>query len=538
MVYKGLYFSQLKTLIIIEFKIINKQNDSHSNNKELRKGLTPVKDISEIFSTNLLVFDSKTSNIGFVVPNNDENIINSVMSSYIFEGTMAKPLIFSSDKEMEEYFLNNPNALLAGIIIEPDYKSYTIRVDSSTIPEPYADQKDINSLLSNDNTTYYLTTFTPIQTAVDQTLTKILTGESTLNITTSIGKLPESSTTSEASKNSLFVIVVFFLISSLFLLPMVNVIQLIVSEKERKIKSYLMLIGMHPSSFWLSWVISNILYLFFISLIMVIALFAFRVVELYISLNILITLCLYSISVINFTLMFSTFFNNAKTAYSVADITFTLFSATYIIFKWSSQIIKIIAAIFVSPVSLGMLLEKLFSMNKEGTHGFLDIITNKDIYIPLIILAWDVVFYFVLALIFDACFSEENQSFLSFRKSRIGKNNYSKNTNTNNEHIEEYKGQERSCVEVKNIYKEYKSNGKKILALNNVSFEAYRNEIFCLLGHNGAGKSTLVNIMTGLTRPNNGTVLYDEQEFERNKTEIRQHMGKYKTGKKIIKKKQ
>jgi len=482
--------------------------------------------MGSIFSENPLVHDAKTSTIGFVVPNNDEKIVNSVMSSYIFEQTSANPLIFDSDKSMEEYFLNNPNSLLAGIVIDPDLMSYTIRVDSNTIPEPFADQKD--SLLPSDNTTNYLSTFTPIQTAVDQALTKLLTGVETVNITANIGQLPESSSDNKSAGVDYTIIntILFFLISSLFLLPMVNVIQLIVSEKESKIKSYLMILGMHPSSFWFSWLISNSLYLFFISLIMVIVLFAFRVVELFISLAILVALILYSSSVINFTLMFSTFFNNAKTAYSVADISFALFSATYILFKWSSFVVKLIASIFISPVTLGIILEKLLFLNTKGTTGLLDIVTNKDVYIPFAILAWNVVFYFILALIFDAFLSEENQSFLSINKRyRTGKNNYNKNVNSYHEHVEEYTGQERSLIEVKNIYKEFKNNGKKFLALNDVSFEAYRNEIFCLLGHNGAGKSTLVNILTGLIQPNSGTVLYDDEEFVGNKTNHRQNMG-------------
>lgn len=61
------------------------------------------------------------------------------------------------------------------------------------------------------------------------------------------------------------------------------------------------------------------------------------------------------------------------------------------------------------------------------------------------------------------------------------------------------------CVyEVRDLVKTYKSG--KVRANDGLSFEIHEGEIFGLLGPNGAGKSTLVGQLTGLLRPDSGTL--------------------------------
>ncbi len=61
-------------------------------------------------------------------------------------------------------------------------------------------------------------------------------------------------------------------------------------------------------------------------------------------------------------------------------------------------------------------------------------------------------------------------------------------------------------IVVSNISKTFKSKGKDIQALKNVSLEVKPGEIFGLLGPNGAGKTTLINIMLNLLLPDEGSV--------------------------------
>jgi len=50
---------------------------------------------------------------------------------------------------------------------------------------------------------------------------------------------------------------------------------------------------------------------------------------------------------------------------------------------------------------------------------------------------------------------------------------------------------------------------KEIKAVDDISFEVSRGEIFGLLGPNGAGKSTTINMLVGVLKPDSGTVHID-----------------------------
>ena len=53
------------------------------------------------------------------------------------------------------------------------------------------------------------------------------------------------------------------------------------------------------------------------------------------------------------------------------------------------------------------------------------------------------------------------------------------------------------------------SNDKAVKAVDNVSFELFEGETLGLVGESGSGKSTIAKIITGLVRPNNGEIFYN-----------------------------
>jgi ABC-2 type transport system ATP-binding protein len=79
----------------------------------------------------------------------------------------------------------------------------------------------------------------------------------------------------------------------------------------------------------------------------------------------------------------------------------------------------------------------------------------------------------------------------------------------------------RSVIEVAGLRKRYGD----VLAVDGVSFEVHRGEIFGLLGPNGAGKTTTVEILEGLRKPDDGTVRVLGFDAAHQPAEIKERIG-------------
>lgn len=74
-----------------------------------------------------------------------------------------------------------------------------------------------------------------------------------------------------------------------------------------------------------------------------------------------------------------------------------------------------------------------------------------------------------------------------------------------------------TILEVKNLKKVYiKKNGDPHIAVNEISFELMKGEIFSFLGPNGAGKSTTINMLTAQLTPTSGEILFQGQSLKDN----------------------
>jgi len=66
-----------------------------------------------------------------------------------------------------------------------------------------------------------------------------------------------------------------------------------------------------------------------------------------------------------------------------------------------------------------------------------------------------------------------------------------------------------NILEVKGVTKTFGG----LVAVNNVSFEVSKGEIFGIIGPNGAGKTTLFNVISGFYRPDKGRVFFYGKEI-------------------------
>lgn len=78
-----------------------------------------------------------------------------------------------------------------------------------------------------------------------------------------------------------------------------------------------------------------------------------------------------------------------------------------------------------------------------------------------------------------------------------------------------------NIIEVENLVKKY----NEITAVNNISFNVIRGDIFAFLGPNGAGKSTAIKILTTVLQPTSGSVRVNGFDTVNQQHEVRKAIG-------------
>ena len=78
-----------------------------------------------------------------------------------------------------------------------------------------------------------------------------------------------------------------------------------------------------------------------------------------------------------------------------------------------------------------------------------------------------------------------------------------------------------TIIKIDNLTKTYGS----LKAVDNLSFEIRKGELFAFLGVNGAGKSNTINIICGQLKKDEGTVIIDELNLDDNLAKIKKKIG-------------
>jgi ABC-2 type transport system ATP-binding protein len=87
--------------------------------------------------------------------------------------------------------------------------------------------------------------------------------------------------------------------------------------------------------------------------------------------------------------------------------------------------------------------------------------------------------------------------------------------------VKREKGGQRVVFRVENLQKRY----GEIHAVDGVSFEVREGEIYGLLGPNGAGKTTTLSMMSGLLRPDEGRILFDDIDIVAEPIRVKEQLG-------------
>lgn len=104
-----------------------------------------------------------------------------------------------------------------------------------------------------------------------------------------------------------------------------------------------------------------------------------------------------------------------------------------------------------------------------------------------------------------------------------------------------------SCyaIEVNNLRKEFvvkkknepfwkRKDKKKFIAVDNISFNVSKGEIFGFLGPNGAGKTTTIKMISTLLRPTSGTILVNGINVDEEPIEVLKNLGTVLAGERSI----
>ncbi|ORX76945.1 P-loop containing nucleoside triphosphate hydrolase protein [Anaeromyces robustus] len=548
----------LPLIMIIIAYIVNKSSETKIYPEV---GPTDPFNINYAFNINYLTSEYKTltPTIGFVLPenNNDTEIINKIIENEVFRNSKLQFINFNNQKELIEYTNDYRNLLIAGIIFESDdYFHYTIRVNGTIAPEPNIDNAITNYAEGRFNAEEnggtigdsYMAAFSPIQAAIDEAIIRIKLNDDTFTMHHYIGKLGRASSHYKQESNGGNL---GYFVSNIFLIPVVVIVTILVKEKEEGIKDGLLMAGVHPTVFWLSWLIVYIIFTITISGFVTLFFFITKTFANTHPLIMFLSLFFYGISCCSLGFIFSTLFNNNKTATSAVTVIIVLITCCNMITPYVSLLLRKIVSPIICPFAIGSLIFEIDDME----NGFEDLtftnLFSSNVGFFFVSLIINSILYFILAIILDNLFANEGSKYLSIFKK---KDNYFQNENKSiyEKDIQEdfnANNGERCIVEVKHVHKVFKKIKKndnennnnftedendnnryinkksEFLAVNDVSFKVYQNEIFAILGHNGAGKTTLISIMVGLLKASQGDVLFDGRSIREDIHNIRRDFG-------------
>ncbi|XP_078510413.1 ABC-type organic anion transporter ABCA8-like [Lissotriton helveticus] len=418
----------------------------------------------------------------------------------------------------------NSDKALLGIVFKNSF-SYEIRLSQILAPMPIDDYGmfdcDYNSEYCSA-TKYWLKGFVFLQASINAAFIEVTTGHSVWNeLKSAVGivmnfhgiRLIDPLTHG-----------VFIILLSMMFFPLLYFMTLNVAREKEKHKELLRMMGLHNSSFWLSWGLLYAGYIFIMaSLLAVIITNTLLLDSSYLVIFLL--FFLYGISSMCFCFLLISLLKKPKLTSIVGflfTLTFGCLSLILLIDKLPSPVMWILN-IFLSPCSFSTGLSQVVLLENEKEGIQLNNLSEGPYPMAAVfpILVINAVLYMLMAAYFDEVlpntYGRRRSPFFFLKSSywsthkksgiEVMSDNVSNGENTSN-FIEavtpEFCGKE--AIRINNVKKTYKQEDTNVEALKGLQFDVYEGQITALLGHSGAGKTTLLNILSGLCPLSDGAV--------------------------------
>ncbi|XP_075072972.1 cholesterol transporter ABCA5 [Mixophyes fleayi] len=456
--------------------------------------------------------------IGYTPSTNITESIMTLASSQCL-GSDVEIIAYPDEEKLKAastYFLH-----YAGVMFE-DAMSYKLMFFPLSVPKStlYIQEHCYSS--SCDAAQYFDSGFTQLQACVDSAIIKLKTNHSAwkeLMKTKTMVMEKRAVVEVESYYHAFMSICLVMAFSPFGCSPAAY----IVAEKEKKLKEFMKILGLHDTAFWLPWVLLYIVFILLISLLMAFITTVFTPFNHSSWFLIFLLYALYGISLVLFALMLTPLFKKAKQAGGIAFLVTLVLGSLGIFIVLKEDFPKSFVWFF-SPFCQCTFMIGIAQIMLLEEHGKGAQIYNlKEGPYPLIItfifLVVDSVMYLLLASYLDQILPGEyglrrtplfflKPSYWSKRRRNYGVLNESFfSTNTDLSEMVEpvplgLHGKE--AIRIKNIHKYFKKENQQIQALQGLTLDIYEGQITALLGHNGTGKTTLMNILCGLCPPSEG----------------------------------
>jgi len=342
----------------------------------------------------------------------------------------------------------------------------------------------------------------------------------------------------------------------------------VVYEKEKKLKEGMTMMGLSELAYLLAWFAFYAVFVLVVTVIMAILLSKFVIQGASVAV-LWGLLLLYGLSLIAYSFALTPFFGKSKVAGAFGSILTVVLSAVYVPLagtgtqasaaaKWGCSLL--------SPVALALGISEAVSLVANdlpvngATIATSTLTQGYSIQSAYVMLFVDIVLYLTLAWYFDNVvpteFGVKRPWYFVFQPSywlsvlsslspassaattlaaagaatTIGMATLAPEEDNDNVERVNPELQRELALDIRGVHKvfkaivdEYGSTDK--VALDGVSLQLFKGQIFGLLGHNGAGKSTLVSILTGLFEPTAGKVTVFGRDAATSMHELRSVMG-------------